>query len=433
MIKRYIPKSIKSLRHFFYAWYGAVKYGHPSEEMIVIGVTGTSGKSTTAYLLRQILEYSGLKVGSLSTIEFYVAGKQKINDQKMTMLGKMQIQKYLREMKQQGCDIAIVETTSEGRVQHRHRFINYDTIILTNLYPEHIESHGSFENYKQAKLDIFSYIAGLKRKMIAQKNIPKTAIVNGDIEYTQEFLSYPFDEKYTFGKKEINTLSVEGISVKADGLHFTIHDEDFFAPMYGEHNVMNILAAVSVAKNLGISWRTIQKAVAECKNVPGRIEFIAEAKEHGYDVMVDYAFEPKAMEALYHVVGLLQPKRVIHVAGATGGGRDKARREPLGKMIGEQSDIFIVTDEDPYDEDPQEIMSAVIKGAIAGGKKKEKDLFEILDRKEAIKKALEMAQPGDLVLITGKGSEQAMCLAGGKKIPWDDREIARKILREYHG
>src|SRR3989338_1000635 len=171
-LKKIIPKKVLNLRHLFFAWYGAYKYAFPSEDLLVIGITGTSGKSSTTYFLRQMLEVQGFKVGSLSTIDFYVAGGNKLNDQKMTMLGKYKIQKYLRQMVDKKCDIAIVETTSEGRVQHRHRFINYDMMMLTNLYPEHIESHGSFENYKQAKLDLFKYVASCRRKKIQDYFLP---------------------------------------------------------------------------------------------------------------------------------------------------------------------------------------------------------------------------------------------------------------------
>ncbi|MFA7244855.1 MAG: UDP-N-acetylmuramyl-tripeptide synthetase [Candidatus Magasanikbacteria bacterium] len=423
IVKKLIPKKILNLRHLFFAWLGAFKYHHPSEELIVIGITGTSGKSTTAYLLRQILESAGMRVGSLSTIDFYVAGEEKLNDQKMTMLGRMQIQKYLREMVDKKCDVAIVETTSEGRLQYRHSFINYDMMILTNLYPEHIDSHGSFEAYKQAKLDIFEYVENYKSKIINKKSIGKTAIVNGNSEYKDEFLQFNFDKKIIFGTNILNQQT------KNDGLHFEIENHKLQAPMYGEHNIYNIAAAIAVARDFDIIWDVIIKAVSHFKNVPGRNEFISEAKEKGFDVIVDYAFEPVAMEKLYQVVALLKPTgKIIHVFGSTGGGRDKDRRFKLGEMIGKRSDICIVTDEDPYEDDPQEIIDDVATAVSKQGKEINKNLLKILDRKEAICKAVEMAEKGDLILVTGKGSEQGMCVAGGKMIAWDDRKIVREFL-----
>ncbi|HAO52030.1 TPA: hypothetical protein DCQ85_01010 [Candidatus Magasanikbacteria bacterium] len=430
LIKKLIPKKLLNLRHLFFAWLGAFKYHHPSEELMVIGITGTSGKSTTAYLLRQILESAGMLVGSLSTIDFYVAGEEKLNDQKMTMLGKMQIQKYLREMVDKKCDVAIIETTSEGRVQYRHKFINYDMMLLTNLYPEHIDSHGSFENYKKAKLDIFDYVSKLPRKRGMGKGergmgkyIPKTAIVNGNSEYKDEFLQFDFEKKIIFG------TNISKQEVKNDGLYFNVDDKNFHAPLYGEHNISNIVATLAIAREFDIAWDVLQKAVLQLKPIPGRVEFIDEAEEKGFQVIVDYAFEPVAMEKLYQVVDLLKPTgKIIHVFGSTGGGRDKDRRFKLGEMIGKRAAICIVTDEDPYEDDPIEIIDDVASAVTKQGKELEKNVFKILDRKEAIGKAVEMAEKGDLILITGKGSEQGMCVAGGKMIVWDDRKIVRDFI-----
>lgn len=436
MIKKILPKKLYNLKHLFFAWYGAYLYKHPSEEIAVIGITGTSGKSSTAYFLRQILEFSGYRVGSLSTIDFYVAGECKLNDQKMTMLGRSQIQKYLREMVEKKCDIAIVETTSEGFVQYRHRCINYDMMILTNLYPEHIDSHGSFENYKAAKLGIFKYVSKSKRKKLANtkvaalrdgccEKIEKSAVVNGTSEYVEEFLQYNFERKYTFAD------DLKNISSDADGLHFEINEKKFDAPLYGEHNVFNIAAALSVAYALGISFENARDAVKNLKGPEGRLETIPEAEQYAFQVLVDYAFEPVAMQKLYAVVEKIQPKRVIHVFGSTGGGRDKARRFTLGEYIGSRADICIVTDEDPYDDEPIEIINDVAGAVEKTGKIEGENFFKILDRKEAIEKAVALAKPGDLILVTGKGSEQKMVVKNGVMIPWDDRKIVRDAIEIF--
>jgi len=419
--KKLIPKSVLNLRHLFYAWLGAFIYRHPSDKLLVIGVTGASGKSSVVYFLRQLLENAGYKTGALSTIEFCVSGECRLNDKKMTMLGKTFIQKYLRKMAKNNCDVAIIETTSEGAIQYRHQFINYDFILLTNLYPEHIESHGGFENYKQAKLDIFEYVSKCERKIIKNKKIAKIAIVNNESEYKQEFLDFDFDKKITFGKG--SKFSPANIRIGKDGLRFLLGEEEFFAPLYGEYNVSNIAGVAALARNLDIGWDEIKKAVSKLRNAPGRIEFIPEAEKLGFKVIVDYAFEPVATAELYKVVKLLEPKRIIHVFGATGGGRDKAKRAILGEFIGERADICVITDEDPYDDDPMEIIDEVAAAAA----KVNKNLFKIRDRGEAIKKAIDLAEEGDLILITGKGSEQAMAVKG-KLIPWDDRSVVRKAL-----
>ncbi|MFH1286837.1 MAG: UDP-N-acetylmuramyl-tripeptide synthetase [Candidatus Magasanikbacteria bacterium] len=439
--KKILPRQVWNLRHLFFAWYGAFKYKHPSEELVVIGVTGTSGKSTTTHFLRQILEEAGYTVGSLSTIDFYIAGESTLNDRKMTMLGKMEIQKYLRKMVDAGCNIAIIETTSEGRLQHRHRFINYDLIGLTNLYPEHIESHGSFEKYKQAKKDIFNYVSSRKHKVVHGNDVPKACVVNAASEYAEEFLETHFEKKCLFARNDVELFAEKkdfdkslefvigrNIEVNRDGLHFDTDHTHIDAQLYGEHNIENLLAAFTIARCLNIDWKKIAKAATKVRNVPGRIEFIHEAEEKGFSVIVDYAFEPGAMEALYSVTKFLDFKKIIHVFGSTGGGRDKARRFSVGTYVGEQADICIITDEDPYDDDPMQIIDDVASAVENTGKKLDENLFKILSRKKAIQKAIDMANRDDLILITGKGSEQAMVITGGKLIPWDDREEVRSAL-----
>ncbi|HYE59600.1 MAG TPA: UDP-N-acetylmuramyl-tripeptide synthetase [Candidatus Kapabacteria bacterium] len=442
MIKKILPKSIKNRLHYLFAWIGAVQYRHPSEELLVIGVTGTSGKSSTVYWLRTILEQGGFTVGSLSTIDFYIAGKNKLNDQKMTMLGRKQIQQYLREMVSAGCEIAILEMTSEGAVQHRNKFINVDIMALTNFYPEHIESHGNFENYKQAKLSLFRYAAKTKRKalripkleslqIITPGRTMKAAVVNGDNEYAHEFLeSGAFDCTICFGKADTNVARIRDVTTTPQGISFRVLDTEFHPRIYGEYNAYNIACVISIARIVGVPIEVIQSGVNSLHGAPGRVEFIPEAEEKGFRVIVDYAFEPIALQGLYDVVKLLAPKRIIHVLGGTGGGRDTSRRGIMGKMVGENASIVIVTNEDPYDEDPRAIMAMVRKGAEDAGKKLGETLFDVLDRKEAIRLALQKATPGDMVLITGKGSEQAMCVANGKKIPWDDRVVVKACLQE---
>jgi UDP-N-acetylmuramoyl-L-alanyl-D-glutamate--2,6-diaminopimelate ligase len=447
VIKKIVPKAVLNLRHLFFAWYGAVKYKHPSKELLVIGITGTSGKSSTVCFLRQLLEHAGFVVGSLSTIDFYVAGENKLNDKKMTMLGLFANQKYLREMVDKKCDIAIVETTSEGAVQHRHKFINYDMMMLTNLYPEHIDSHGSFEKYKQAKKDIFSYVSRQKRKTVQNKKLEtlhmplvKTAIVNANSEYAEEFLSEAFEEKRLFSyadetvslsKHELSGtcdhVSVEKTHVTKKGLAFEIDKKTYTAPMYGKHNIGNIAAAISVMRALHVDDAVLQDAVKNLESPAGRVESIPEAAAHGFQVIVDYAFEPGAMAGLYTVVDVLKPKRVIHVFGSTGGGRDIERRFTVGKFIAERADICIITDEDPYDDNPMDIINDVASAVEKTGKQKGKNLFEILDRSKAIQKAVNLAQAGDLILVTGKGSEQAIVVKG-ELVSWDDRVEVRKAL-----
>lgn len=441
-LKKVLPKALINMRHFVYEWLAAKEHGFPSNELYIIGVTGTSGKSSVVYMLRHVLEAAGYKVGSLSTIDFYIAGEDQLNDQKMTMLGRGQTQAYLRKMVDAGCNIAIVETTSEGRLQHRHRFVQYDMMILTNLYPEHLEAHGGFQNYKQAKRDIFAHAMRQQQKPVANKNLPfdeTIALVNGNSEHAHDFLCYPFTRRAVFGRDDhehvllgdhVHPYYAKGIKQAAGGLRFSVLERPFSPQLYGEYQAVNLSAVIAVARELHIPWEFIIRGVDSLPPIPGRVEFIPEAAKKGITAIVDYAFEPVAITALYSIVSLLSPKRIIHVTGSTGGGRDVANRFAKGKLVGKNADIMIVTNEDPYDDDPMEIINHVADAAVEVGKRDDVDLFRILNRQQAINKAVALSQPGDIVLVTGKGSEQRMCVANGEMIPWDDREAVRAAIHE---
>lgn len=430
LIKKIIPNFLISWYHLFLAKAAAFWYGYPSRKLIVVGITGTGGKSSTVYLLAKLLEKAKWKVGATSTVFFKVGEWEKLNDKKMTMLGRFQTQKMLRRMVNAGCRVAIIETTSQGIEQYRHVDIDYDIAVLTNLYPEHIEAHGGFENYKRAKGKLF---AGLPKTYHKNFTPSKTIIVNADDEHAEYFLSFPAEKKVLFGLQP-NSFAVDeqikAINPLASGqnISFKINDQEFILPLLGEVNIYNALCAITIARSLGLSWKEIGQAYGAMKNIPGRQEFIDEGQD--FKVMVDYAFEPKAMAALYEAIKKISHSRIIHVLGATGGGRDVARRPQLGEIAGKNASLVFVTDEDPYDDDPLLIMRQVAEGAKAAGKKEGVDLWQVLDRRAAIGKAIQTATGGDLVLITGKGSEQAMCVKGGKKIFWDDRKVAREELNK---
>src|SRR3989339_734710 len=198
LIKKLIPNFLLQFYYKSLAVFGSFIYGNPSNKMIVIGVTGTNGKSTTVSLISKALEAGGDKVGALSTVLFKVANEEKLNDKKMTMLGRFQLQKYLKKMVDAGCKYAVIETSSQGVEQYRHIAINYDYAVFTNLTPEHIEAHGGFENYKKAKGKLFEALAYAKKKTIAGNSIEKIAVVNMDNEYGHYFLQFPADKTYGF-------------------------------------------------------------------------------------------------------------------------------------------------------------------------------------------------------------------------------------------
>lgn len=450
-LRKFIPEKIIDLYHLCLAKLAAFLYCYPSRKLMVVGITGTGGKSSTAYILAKILEASGLKVGATSTFFFKVGDWEKLNDKKMTMLGRFETQRFLRRMVNAGCQVAIIETSSQGIMQHRHLDIDYDVAVLTNLYPEHLEAHGGFENYKNAKGKLFEVLSHTKVKSFVR--FPKTIIVNGDDEHAPYFLSFPAGRKIVFGLKPVNVAGAETVvatdpNLQSGGISFKIGEATVSSPLLTKFNLYNVFCAGTIAHALGLDWQKIKNAVAAIKSVPGRFEFVeaglpaesagatvpnggAAEREAGqpFKIMVDYAFEPHAMAGLYELAKIIPHGRIIHVLGSAGGGRDRARRPVLGGLAGQNADYVVITNEDPYDDDPEQIIKEVAAGARAAGKIEGQNLFLISERRAGIQKALALAQPNDLVLITGKGSEQAICVAGGKKIPWDDRRVVKELLK----
>jgi len=429
LIKKLIPKSLLVTYHKALAVIAKVVYGNPSEKMIVIGVTGTNGKSSSVKLIAKALESEGAKVGATSTVEFKVADKEWLNKTKMTMLGRFALQRVLKQMVDAGCKYAVVEVSSEGIIQYRHTGINFDYVVFTNLTPEHIESHGGFENYKKAKGKLFEFLTQRPRKKFGDRKVEKIIVANRDDEHASYFLSFKSDKKLTFSTKDqISDVYATSILVSPKGTSFKIKDEKVNLKLIGAFNVYNCLPAIAIGLTEGIDFENIKQALQKVKVIPGRMESIDEGQN--FNVIIDYAPEPYSMEKLYETVDLMDVNKIIHVLGSCGGGRDVARRPVLGKMAGEKADYVIITNEDPYDDDPMEIINDVAQGALDAGKVLDENLFKILDRKKAIEKAIGLAKENDLVLITGKGAEQAMVVKNMKKIPWDDRDVAREILSQ---
>jgi len=387
LVKKFIPSFLLDWYHLGLAFLGALIYRFPSKDMIIIGVTGTKGKSTVVEFCHQIFQEAGLKVASLSSIRFKINDKEWKNALKMTMPGRFQIQRFLKQAKDLGCKYVILEITSEGIKQSRHRFINFNTAVFTNLSPEHIERHGSFENYKTAKGKLFK----------ATKNIH---IINVDDENAEYFLGFRALKKYTYGleKGDINNKNLQ-----------------LELQLIGQFNIYNALAAICAGTSQGVSLETCKSALEKIKGIPGRMEEVISGP---FKVIVDYAHTPDALEKVYKTFKT-NNSRMICVLGSAGGGRDRWKRPKMGEAALKYCDKIIITNEDPYDEEPMKIIEEVADGA---GKKAEK----ILDRREAIKGAMKSAADGDTIIITGKGCESWLMEARGKKTPWDDRQIVRE-------
>ena len=398
IIKKITPTFLLDFYYWLWAFFGALIFGFPSSKLIVIGVTGTSGKSTTVDFISRILEESGSRVASMSSVRFKIGDKESKNELKMTMPGRFKIQKFLKQATDEKCKYAVLEVTSEGIKQKRHKFINFDSAVFTNLSREHIESHGGFENYRNEKIKLFLATRG-------------SHIINRDDENAKYFLNHPSKKTVTFGinkPADVMAKSVSDSSFEVSGIQIKLN-------LLGSFNVYNALSAIAVAENYGLSVQICKTALEKVLSIPGRMEVVA---RDPFLVVVDYAHTPEQPKQAYKSLG----KKLICVLGSCGGGRDKWKRPELGRLAEQYCKEIIITNEDPYNEDPLEIMEQVAGGI------QDHPHHIVVDRKEAIKKAMELAQKGDKVIITGKGSEPLMCLENGKKIAWDDRQIAREAL-----
>lgn len=416
LLQTLLPKSmydfLLSKYHLLLAFLGAIYYRRPSRNMYVIGVTGTKGKSSVTEILGHLLRSADKKVATLSTIQFSLDGKTERNLFKMTMPGRFFVQKFLRQAANAGCTHAVIEMTSEGSKQHRHRFISIDGLIFTNLTPEHIESHGSFENYKQAKLDI-------ARAVVRSNKRPRFLIANTDDEHGEDFLNFPVEHRLPYSLKDLSlhTLHKDSMSLVLNGLTIRV-------PLVGLFNVYNVLAAITAARAFGVSLENIQTALEKLPAIAGRVEKFHSPVDSDKPItaVVDYAHTPDSLTKLYESFKD-QPK--VCVLGNTGGGRDTWKRPEMATIAESYCEHVILTNEDPYDEDPQKIVSDMADAI----QDKEKLTIE-MDRRAAIELALRLTSPHGVALISGKGTDPYIMGPNGTKEPWSDAEVVQEAMKK---
>lgn len=413
-IKKIIPRrlfrALQPIYHYALAILGALLYRFPSRNITLIGVTGTKGKSTVTELLTCILEADGKKVASLSTIKFKINDQEERNLFKMTMPGRFFVQRFLRRAVNSGCTHAIAEMTSEGAKMYRHKGLSIDALLFTNLTPEHIESHGSFEQYKAAKLE-------LARAVAISKKRPRTIVANTDDEHGQDFLNFDVEQALPYGIKDLKNYSLH-----TDGITLVIEDETIRVPLVGIFNVYNSLAAITYARSIGVELSTIKEALSKLPTVKGRVEHFRPPKDakKNLTVVVDYAHTPDSLSQLYEA---FPNQAKVAVIGNTGGGRDTWKRPEMAHIAEQFCEHIFLTNEDPYDEDPEKIVDEMAKGINNQAK-----LTIIMDRKEAIKAAIEKVRPGGYVLVTGKGTDPYIMGPNNTKEPWSDAAIVKEIL-----
>jgi UDP-N-acetylmuramoyl-L-alanyl-D-glutamate--2,6-diaminopimelate ligase len=392
---------------YYRAWSqgGALLYGNPSHSLVVIGVTGTKGKSTTTELVAALLRAAGHKVAVASTIHFVIDEHEEPNLFKMTMPGRAYLQKFMRRAVGAGCTHVVVEMSSEGAKQLRHLGIEMNALVFTNLQPEHLESHGGMEQYAEAKLE-------LARALARSSKRPRIIVSNVDDAYGERFLNIDADTRAPYSLKDASTYTTDERSVR-----FMWHETLFSIPLPGVFNLYNCLAALTLGDALGIAPDTMRKGLENIGVIRGRQERVE--KGQPFDVIVDYAHTPDSLRALMEAY---KSKRLICIVGSTGGGRDTWNRPEKGKIAAEYCDVAILSNEDPYDEDPQAILNAIAKGFA------NKPPIIILDRRAAVAAALKEAGKGDAVLITGKGTDPYIMGPRGTKQVWSDRAVAEEEL-----
>lgn len=422
IIPKQLFKLLQPVYHGLVAQIAGLYFGHPSRDLYVIGITGTAGKSTTAMMIAHILNSTGKKTGYITTVGTFDGQTEKINKHGLSMPGGWLLQKTMHEFSLAGAKYVVIEATSEGLAQNRHIGIDFRMALFTNLSPAHIDSHGSFENYRNAKGKLFS-------SLISDSVIG----VNTDDPNYQFFLQFPARKKFgtstredKIAQTEIPVLRAEDIHV-GDKLEFSVEGNKCELDLKGSFNISNALLAIGAVGYLGVNSKEATSALNSFGTVPGRMEVIPNNKN--ITIIVDYSPEPAAMEQSLRSVVLMPHKKLIHVFGSTGGHRDTAKRFEFGKLSGKFADTIIITNDDVYDSDESEIAAQIKEGIkLLGEDKKVTEVLTILNRRHAIQKALEIAEPEDIILISGKGSEQFLVLPGNKRIAWDDREVVKEYL-----
>ena len=415
-IRLVLPKPIYnfllSQYHLGLAWAGSLLYRNPSKQITVIGVTGTKGKSSVTEILGHILRANDKKVATLSTIQFSIGDQTERNLYKMTMPGRFFVQKFLRDAVDAGCTHAVLEMTSEGSKQHRHRFLDIDGLIFTNLTPEHIESHGSFENYKQAKLDI-------ARAVVRSRKRPRFLVANIDDEHGIDFLKFPVEEKipYSLADLSLHTLHKDSMSL-------VMGERNIRVPLVGEFNVYNVLAASTAAQALGVQLDNVLDSLEHIPVIAGRVEKFhsPDTAEKKITAVVDYAHTPDSLTKLYEAFSN-QPK--VCVLGNTGGGRDTWKRPEMAGIAEQHCDHIILTNEDPYDENPRKIVDEM----AAGIEDQEKLTIE-MNRRTAIETALSLTPDGGVALISGKGTDPYIMGPNGAREPWSDATVVQEAMEK---
>lgn len=420
-MKNRIPQPAKNLYHLLVAFLAALIFRFPARKLKVIGVTGTDGKTTTVNLIYHILSESGLKVGMISTVEAKISGETIDTGFHVTTPGAFQIQKLLRKMVDAGTKQVVLEVTSHALDQNRVAFVPFDVGLITNVSQEHLDYHKSFKSYLLTKAKILNKV--------------NYRVLNNEDPSFDKLKMMGKGQLVTFGKDGADYIG-ETVNYFNDSTNYGIHYKTkqkmlktmmVQSNLIGEFNLSNILAAFAVGKILGLEDKKITAALSSFKGVEGRMELINLGQD--FKVYIDFAHTPRSIEVALQTLKKITEKRLICVFGAAGE-RDKSKRALMGHVAASMANLVIVTSEDPRSEKPERIIEEIEKGIIKAGGANNQTYWKIVDRAEAIEKAVKnLAETGDCVVILGKGHEKSMNIGGVEK-PWSDKEIVLKSLKE---
>lgn len=410
----------------------AAWYGYPARQLLVIGVTGTDGKTTTANLIFQVLKAAQLQAGLISTVNAVVGDRVLDTGFHVTTPEAMDVQYYLSEMVKAGISHVVLEATSHGLAQKRVAACEFDIALVTNITHEHLDYHGDYQGYLEAKAELFRLVPESAEKPFP---VNKMAVLNRD-DRSYAALHQLVEDlgimEITYGTTP--AVDFQGVDIHPGpaGIEFQIANQGetraFFTSLLGEYNVSNCLGAAAACKaGLGLTWEQIQTGIKDLAGIPGRME----SQDLGQDflVIVDFAHTPNALKRALLAARQMTEGRVIAVFGSAGL-RDKEKRRLMAEVSAELADLSVLTAEDPRTESLAGILSEMAAGAVAKGGKEGEDFWRVEDRGGAIRKALDLAQKGDVVMICGKGHEQSMCF-GETEYPWDDRVAARAALADF--
>ncbi|MEJ5223749.1 MAG: UDP-N-acetylmuramoyl-L-alanyl-D-glutamate--2,6-diaminopimelate ligase [Anaerolineales bacterium] len=410
----------------------AAFYGHPGRHLTVIGVTGTDGKTTTSNLIYQILLAAGLRTGMISTVNAVIGDEVLDTGFHVTTPDAHDVQYYLARMVEAGLTHVVLETTSHGLAQFRTDAAEYDIAVVTNITHEHLDEHGSYENYRAAKGRLFELLSATPPK--PQVNL-RLGVLNFDDKKSYDYLCRVTRvAQASYGLAPGATIRAEEIAYSPSGIAFRAVAEDFCVDvrsgLVGAYNVSNCLAALTAAvRGLGVAPEVAARGIASLPGIPGRMERIDMGQN--FTAIVDFAHTPNALKVALEAARTMTNRRVIAVFGSAGL-RDKEKRRMMAEVAAELADISVLTAEDPRTESLNGILAEMAAGAASRGGVEGQSFFRIRDRGEAIRFAVGLAQEGDIVLACGKGHEQSMCFVTTEYL-WDDRTAMRAALADLLG